>query len=157
MKGANQLYLEYLLGAVNVIQIVDWAVQLLTSTDPLSNHLNVISLAELNGTNAVDWNNDPGDTLGAIVKAYYGDFRIPSIETEIYAKACLREICADLLVGKPLQSNFFAVLNNIHRLFDNPAWLGKLYVLCHQSIFCTTQENFECDLKNEIKTRLTQL
>jgi hypothetical protein len=47
MKAANWVYLEHLLGATTSQQIVQWAAQLLTSTDPLCSHPGIIDIAEL--------------------------------------------------------------------------------------------------------------
>jgi hypothetical protein len=157
MIGANVMYLEYLLGAITENQIVNWATKILISTDPISNSPEVILLAEMKGIGTANWKRNPDDLLKEIVGMYYGDFKVPSIETEIYARSCLRKKCADFLVGALHRSVLFSVVENIHRLFENPFWLGRLWVLACKSIKYEDGENFYLELKEEIKTRLTEL
>jgi hypothetical protein len=157
VKGANVLYLEYLLEAVSIVQIVEWASRILVSNDPIANSSEIISLAELKGIDSDEWKMQPENLLKQVVQRYYADFNIGSLETEIYARACLREKCSEFLVGVLLQSEFFAILQNIYRLFHNPSWLGQLYVLSLQSSFCTNQEIFDRSLIKEVKMRLTEL
>ena len=157
MQGANEVYLEYLLGAVTRNQIVGWAAKLLKSCDQLANDRNLISIAELESVNYSDWTIQPEDLLKEAVAMFYGDFRIPSVETEIYARACLRVKCADFLVGAIHRSELFSVVENIQRLFENPPWLGNLGVLSCKARKHAEGENFNQCLKNEVKARLTEL
>jgi hypothetical protein len=157
MKGANQIYLEYRLGAVTKNQIVDWAAGILTSTDPIANFPEIIALTELKGIDSDFWKICPETLLRQIVRKYFLDFKVPNVESETFARECLREECAEILKGTPLDLRFFAVVANIHRLFNNPEWLGKLSVLIHQNTFFSSEESFYLAIKEEIKTRLTEL
>ena len=157
VKTANWVYLEFVLGAITKHQIVQWAAQLLTSVDPLCSHPGIIAIAELCVIESIEWNIQPEDVLSEIVSIHFADFKIPSSETESMAQEILREKCAGFLLGTLIQSEFFAVINSIHRYFGSLDWLGQLYFLSKQSRIYAGQENFENDLRNEIKVRLTEL
>jgi hypothetical protein len=157
MKGSNEIYLEYVLGALSKNQIIEWAVKLLTSLDPLANNRKLISIAELKSINQNHWKVQPGDLLKEVVEFYFADFRVPSVESEVYARACLREKCVDFLVGTLHRSELFSVVENIHRLFDNPTWIGRLLVFACKSRNHVEWEQFDRCLKNEVKLRLIEL
>jgi hypothetical protein len=157
VKGANVVYVEFLLEAVSRIQIVEWASRILVSIDPIANSSEIISLAELKGIDSDKWKIQPENLLKQVVQRHYADFNVPSAETEIYARACLREKCVRFLVGKIHKSELFSVVENIHRLFKNPPWLCKLWVLACKSSTNIEGEEFEQCLKNEVKLRLTEL
>jgi len=151
------VYVEFLLGAVSRIQIVEWASRILTSIDPIANSPEIISLAELKGINSDEWKIQPENLLKQVVQRHYADFNVGSLETEIYARSCLRKKCADYLVGVLQHSELFCVVENIHRLFDNPIWLGKLHILACKGCYYTNQDHFSCELINEVKQRLLEL
>jgi len=151
------VFLEYMLGAIKVDQVINWAGELLTSLDPLSCCPEIISIAELKQIEVTSWKIQPDVLLKEIVEKYYADFKVRSVESDIYAKACLREKCAELLLGKLTQPEFFAVVSNIYEMFKNPLWLGNLYHIASISEIYTNPAVFETELKKEIKKRLTEL
>jgi hypothetical protein len=157
MKGANVVYLELLLEAITENQVIEWAAELLTSIDPLSNDSAVISLAGLRGVNIADWTVKPETYLKQIVTLYYADFKVPSVETEIYAKMILREKSAGVFLNKLPHEELFSTVIKIHRLFENPVWLGELYNYACKSSNYTNSENFNYTLITELKVRLTEL
>jgi hypothetical protein len=157
MKGANVIYLELLLEAITEYQVIEWAAELLTSIDPLSNDSDVISLAGLRGVNIADWTVKPKTFLRQIVALHYADFRVPSVETEIYAKMILREKSAGVFLNELPQEELFSTVIKIHTLFKNPVWLGKLYIYACKSRNYTNSENFKDMLITELKTRLMEL
>jgi hypothetical protein len=154
MKGANEILLEYRIQAITDHQVVDWGCEALLSDDLVSNDIILIQLVELKGIDSTIWKRKPDHYLQKLVEKYYADFKIPSFETELYARRALREKCADYLSGKnKLVEVIFTVAGEITKHFDNPDWVGNLleYRNCdlnaHQSI----------DFRNEIIYRLQQL
>ena len=158
MKGANEIMVEYIITAISEKEIVDWAEELLLSTDPLSTHVKVIQLAELRRNGMNDNEYKPGDILKDIVAEYYADFKIPSFETENYARQALRKKCAEYLVGKLHHPKEILVLSEvIAELFNNPQWLGYLPRIADRARHSDLGHFSKNEFKNEIKDRLLEL
>ena len=158
MKSANELYLGFLIGAVSEQEIVEWAEKVLVSDDCLSNNLNVILLAELATMEKIPIQVSPSRLLKEIVDKFFGDFKIPSFETEDYARSVIREKCAGYLVGKIHQpKEILAVAERIGQMFNNPEWLGCLCSINQKYKHCANHKLLETELKNEVKIRLQDL
>ena len=158
MKSANEIYLGFLIGAVSEQEIVEWAEKVIVSDDCLSNNLNVILLAELATLETIPIKANPGRLLKEIVDEFFRDFKIPSFETEDYARSVIREKCAGYLVGKIHQpKEILAVAERIGQMFNNPEWLGCLCSINQKFKHCANHKLLETELKNEVKIRLQDL
>ena len=154
MKGANEILVEYYINVISDQDIVDWAFDVLLSDDIVSNDICLIKLVELKGIDPTIWGRKPEMYLWNRVDKYYADFKIPSSETEVYAKRALREKCAGYLAGRIKHTEaVFSVAENIANCFDNPSWIGDLLVLRNKCIF--SDRIFA--LKREIIQRLQEL
>jgi hypothetical protein len=154
MKGANEILVEYELIAISDEDIVSWAFEALLSGDIVANDICLIQLAELKGIPSSRWEANPGALLRNIVGKYYADFKIPSFETENYAKRALREKCAGYLTGETQYTEaVFTVAGNIEIYFDNPSWLGNVLTFRNYNIHL----NQSVDFKKEIIRRLQEL
>ena len=86
MKGANEILVEYTIGAISNEEVVEWAFGVLTTPDPLARDRCLIELAELKFVDFKTMSKRAETLLESLIDMYYADFRIPSFETENYAK-----------------------------------------------------------------------
>lgn len=155
MKGANEIYTEFLLSAITEDEIIDWASECLKSDPYIGNDRKLIALA---GLRTADDEPSPRTLLKQIVEKYYADFRFPSFETETYAKNLLRERCVEFLAGHsddPTELLFLS--KRIARVFNNPIWLGRL---CNWFNHCQTLSYWTIlmpSIRQEIEFRLQEL
>jgi len=123
-------YIAYSVGYLTDLDLIEWAVGYVPSSEHFADDVDLIELASLN-TKESRCVARAGPLLKSFVTRLWPAFRLDGAKTERYAKLYLKRKLEQYLAEMCNPNDVCRMVHPIQKVFDFPSWLGSMYDACN--------------------------